>query len=87
MTLDSINFIWIAMTFLIVVALVNVVAHIWMIILAVQDKKRLKEFRAKKNREWIEKEREIENRMKERREEFYKRNEHITKELDKHFKE
>ena len=87
MKLDSINFIWIAMMCLIVVALVNVVAHICMIILAIKDKKRLKEFRAKKNREWIEKEREIENRMKGRREEFYKRNEHITKELDKHFKE
>ena len=87
MKLDSINFIWIAMMCLIVVALVNVVAHICMIILAIKDKKRLKEFRAKKNREWIEKERAIENRMKERREEFYKRNEHITKELDKHFKE
>ena len=30
---------------------------------------------------------EFENRMKERREEFYKRNKHITKDLDKHFKE
>lgn len=87
MTLDSINFIWIAMTCLIVVALVNVVAHIWMIILAVQDKKKLKDFREKKNIEWIEKEREFENRMKERREEFYKRNKHIIKDLDKHFKE
>lgn len=87
MKLDSINFIWIAMMCLIVVALVNVVAHICMIILAIKDKKRLKEFRAKKNREWIEKEREIENRMKEQREEFYKRNKHIIKDLDKHFKE
>ena len=87
MKLDSINFIWIAMMCLIVVALVNVVAHICMIILAIKDKKRLKEFREKKNREWIEKEKEFENRMKERREEFYKRNKHITKELDKHFKE
>lgn len=87
MTLDSIKFIWIAMTCLIVVALVNVVAHIWMIILAVQDKKKLKDFREKKNIEWIEKEREFENRMKERREEFYKRNKHIIKDLDKHFKE
>ncbi|MGX0340938.1 hypothetical protein [Staphylococcus hominis] len=87
MTLDSINFVWIAMMCLIVVALVNVVAHICMIILAIKDKKRLKEFRAKKSREWIEKEREIESEMTKRREEFYKRNEHITKELDKHFKE
>lgn len=87
MTLDSINFVWIAMMCLIVVALVNVVAHVCMIILAIKDKKRLKEFREKKNREWIEKEREIENRMKERREEFYKRNRHITQDFDKHFKE
>lgn len=87
MTLDSINFVWIAMMCLIVVALVNVVAHVCMIILAIKDKKRLKEFREKKNREWIEKEREIESEMTKCREEFYKRNEHITKELDKHFKE
>lgn len=87
MKLDSINFIWIAMTCLIVVALVNVVAHVCMMILFTKDKKRLKEFREKRNREWIEKEKEFENRMKERREEFYKRNRHITKELDKHFKE
>ena len=87
MTLDSINFVWIAMMCLIVVALVNVVAHVCMIILAVKGKKDRKEFREKKNREWIEKEKEIENRMKERREEFYKRNKHITKDFDKHFKE
>ena len=87
MTLDSINFVWIAMMCLIVVALVNVVAHVCMIVLAIKDKKRLKEFREKKNREWIDKEREFENRMKEQREEFYKRNKHITKNLDKHFKE
>lgn len=87
MKLDSINFIWIAMMCLIVVALVNVVGHVCMIILAIKDKKRLKEFREKKNREWIDKEREFENRMKEQREEFYKRNKHITKNLDKHFKE
>ena len=30
---------------------------------------------------------EFENRMKEQREEFYKRNRHITKDFDKHFKE
>ncbi|MGA4513336.1 hypothetical protein ACPAY5_00470 [Staphylococcus caledonicus] len=87
MTLDLINFVWIAMMCLIVVALVNVVALVCMIILAIKDKKRLKEFREKKNREWIEKEKEFENRMKERREEFYKRNRHIAKDLDKHFKE
>lgn len=87
MKLDSINFVWIAMMCLIVVALVNVVGHVCMIILAIKDKKRLKEFREKKNREWIDKEREFENRMKEQREEFYKRNKHITKNLDKHFKE
>ncbi|MCI2869469.1 hypothetical protein FH115_07190 [Staphylococcus hominis] len=87
MTLDSINFVWIAMMCLIVVALVNVVGHVCMIILAVQDKKKLKDFREKRNREWIEKEKEFENRMKERREEFYKRNRHIAKDLDKHFKE
>lgn len=87
MTLDSINFVWIAMICLIVVALVYVVAHVCMIILAIKDKKRLKEFKEKRNREWIEKEKEFENRMKEQREEFYKRNRHITKGFDKHFKE
>ena len=56
MTLDLINFIWIAMMcFIVVAALVNVVALVCMIILAIKDKKRLKEFREKKNREWIEK--------------------------------
>ena len=59
MTLDLINFIWIAMMCFIVVALVNVVALVCMIILAIKDKKRLKEFREKKNREWIEKEKRI----------------------------
>ncbi|MBM6047981.1 hypothetical protein LZT85_01755 [Staphylococcus epidermidis] len=87
MTLDSINFVWIAMMCLIVVALVYVVAHVCMIILIIKDKKRLKEFKEKRNREWIEKEKEFENRMKEQREEFYKRNRHITKGFDKHFKE
>lgn len=85
MKLDSI--VWIAMMCLIVVALVNVVTHVCMMILATKDKKRLKEFREKRNREWIEKEKEFENRMQERREEFYKRNKHITKDFDKHFKE
>ena len=87
MTLDSINFVWIAMMCLIVVALVYVVANVCMIILIIKDKKRLKEFKEKRNREWIEKEKEFENRMKEQREEFYKRNRHITKGFDKHFKE
>lgn len=59
MTLDLINFIWIAMMCFIVVALVNVVALVCMIILAIKDKKRLKEFREKKNREWIEKEKNL----------------------------
>lgn len=85
MSLDY--FVWIAMMCLVVVALVNLVAHVCMIILATKDKKRMKEFREKRNREWIEKEKEFENRMKERREEFYKRNRHITKNFDKHFKE
>ena len=80
-------FIWIAVTFLIFVALVYVVGIVGMIVLAVKDKKKFKEFKEKKNREWIEKEREFENRMTKRREDFYNRNEHITKELDKHFKE
>lgn len=87
MTLDSINFVWIAMMFLIVVALVNVVAIVCMITLTIKDKKRLKEFKENRNREWIEKEKEFENRMKEQREKFYKRNRHITKGFDKHFKE
>lgn len=56
MTLDSINFVWIAMMFLIVVALVNVVAIVCMIILTIKDKKRLKDFKENRNREWIEKE-------------------------------
>lgn len=85
MKLDSI--VWIAMMCLIVVALVNVVTHVCMMILATKDKKRMKEFREKRNREWIEKEKEFENRIKEQREEFYKRNRHITKDFDKHFKE
>ena len=80
-------FIWIVVIYLILISLAYVVAIVGTVVLAVKDKKRLKEFREKKNREWIEKEKEFENRMKERREEFYKRNKHITKELDKHFKE
>ena len=59
MKLDSINFIWIAMMCLIVVALVNVVTHVCMMILATKDKKRMKEFREKRNREWIEKEKNL----------------------------
>lgn len=46
MKLDSI--VWIAMMCLIVIALINVVAHVCMIILAVKDKKRLKDFREKR---------------------------------------
>lgn len=80
-------FIWIVVTYLILISLAYVVAIVGTIVLAVKDKKRLKEFREKKNREWIDKEKEIESEMTKRREEFYKRNEHITKELDKHFKE
>ena len=80
-------FIWIVVTYLIFISLAYVVAIVGTIVLAIKDKKRLKEFREKKNREWIDKEREFENRMKEQREEFYKRNRHITKDLDKHFKE
>ena len=63
------------------------VAIVGTVVLAVKDKKRLKEFREKRNREWLENEREIENRMTKRREEFYKRNRHITQDFDKHFKE
>ena len=44
---------------LIVVALVNVVTHVCMMILATKDKKRMKEFREKRNREWIEKEKNL----------------------------
>lgn len=80
-------FIWIVVTYLILMSLAYVVAIIGTIVLAVKGKKDREEFREKRNREWIEKEKEIENRMKEQREEFYKRNKHITKELDKHFKE
>lgn len=80
-------FIWIVVTYLILISLAYVVAIVGTIVLAIKDKKDRKEFREKRNREWIEKEKEFENRMKEQREDFYKRNEHITKELDKHFKE
>lgn len=80
-------FIWIAVTYLILISLAYVVAFVGTIVLAIKDKKDRKEFREKRNREWIEKEKEFENRMKERREEFYKRNKHIIKDLDKHFKE
>ena len=80
-------FIWIVVTYLILISLAYVVAIVGTIVLAVKGKKDREEFREKRNREWIEKEKEIENRMKEQREEFYKRNRHITKELDKHFKE
>ena len=80
-------FIWIVVTYLILISLAYVVAIVGTIVLAIKDKKDRKEFREKRNREWIEKEIEFENRMKEQREDFYKRNEHITKELDKHFKE
>lgn len=80
-------FIWIVVTYLILISLAYVVAIVGTIVLAVKGKKDREEFREKRNREWIEKEKEFENRMKEQREEFYKRNRHITKELDKHFKE
>ena len=80
-------FIWIVVIYLILISLAYVVAIVGTIVLAVKDKKRLKEFREKRNREWLENEREIENRMTKRREEFYKRNRHITQDFDKHFKE
>ena len=80
-------FIWIVVTYLILISLAYVVAIVGTIVLAVKGKKDREEFREKRNREWIEKEKEFENRMKERREEFYKRNRHITKDFDKHFKE
>lgn len=80
-------FICIVVTYLILISLAYVVAIVGTIVLAVKGKKDREEFREKRNREWIEKEREFENRMKQRREEFYKRNKHIIKDLDKHFKE
>ncbi|MFR2911900.1 putative Holliday junction resolvase-like endonuclease [Staphylococcus hominis] len=80
-------FIWIVVIYLILISLAYVVAIVGTVVLAVKDKKRLKEFREKRNREWLENEREIENRMTKRREEFYKRNRHITQDFDKHFKE
>lgn len=80
-------FICIVVTYLILISLAYVVAIVGTIVLAVKGKKDREEFREKRNREWIEKEKEFENRMKERREEFYKRNKHIIKDLDKHFKE
>ncbi|WP_145422980.1 hypothetical protein [Staphylococcus hominis] len=80
-------FIWIVVTYLILISLAYVVAIVGTIVLAVKDKKDRKEFREKRDIEWAEKEKEFENRIKERREEFYKRNRHITKDLDEHFKE
>lgn len=80
-------FVWIAVTYLILILLAYAVAIVGSIVLAIKGKNDHKQFREKRNREWIEKEKEFENRMKERREEFYKRNRHITKDLDKHFKE
>lgn len=80
-------FIWIVVIYLILISLTYVVAIVGTIVLAVKGKKDREEFREKRNREWIEKEKEFENRMKEQREEFYKRNKHITKDFDKHFKE
>ena len=80
-------FIWIVVIYLILISLAYVVAIVGTVVLAVKDKKRLKEFREKRNREWLGNEREIENRMTKRREEFYKRNRHITQDFDKHFKE
>ncbi|MCD9080719.1 hypothetical protein LDK88_08135 [Staphylococcus haemolyticus] len=80
-------FVWIAVTYLILISLAYAVAIVGSIVLAIKGKNDHKQFREKRNREWIEKEKEFENRMKERREEFYKRNKHITKDLDKHFKE
>ncbi|MBK3952345.1 hypothetical protein JJK74_01255 [Staphylococcus haemolyticus] len=80
-------FVWIAVTYLIIISLAYAVAIVGSIVLAIKGKNDHKQFREKRNREWIEKEKEFENRMKERREEFYKRNRHITKDLDKHFKE
>ncbi|WP_107643171.1 hypothetical protein [Staphylococcus haemolyticus] len=78
---------WIAVTYLILILLAYAVAIVGSIVLAIKGKNDHKQFREKRNREWIEKEKEFENRMKERREEFYKRNRHISKDLDKHFKE
>lgn len=80
-------FVWIAVTYLILILLAYAIAIVGTIVLAIKGKNDRKEFREKRNREWIEKEKEFENKMKERREEFYKRNRHIAKELDKHFKE
>lgn len=80
-------FVWIAVTYLILILLAYAVAIVGSIVLAIKGKNDHKQFREKRNREWIEKEKEFENRMKERREEFYKRNKHIIKDLDKHFKE
>ena len=80
-------FIWIVVTYLILISLAYVVAIVGTIVLAVKDKKDRKEFREKRDIEWAEKEKEFENRIKERREKFYKRNRHITKDLDEHFKE
>ena len=80
-------FIWIVVIYLILISLAYVVAIVGTVVLAVKDKKRLKEFREKRNREWLENERENENRMTKRREEFYKRNRYITQDFDKHFKE
>lgn len=80
-------FIWIVVIYLILISLAYVVAIVGTVVLAVKDKKRLKEFREKRNREWLENEREIENRMTKRHEEFYKRNRHITQDFEKHFKE
>lgn len=87
MKLGLIIFIWIVVTYLILISLAYVVAIVGTIVLAIKGKKDREEFRKKRNREWIEKEKEFENRMKERREDFYKRNRHITKDFDKHFKE
>ncbi|MCE4964398.1 hypothetical protein [Staphylococcus haemolyticus] len=78
---------WIAVTYLILILLAYAVAIVGSIVLAIKGKNDHKQFREKRNREWIEKEKEFENRMKERREEFYKIKEHVNKELDKHFKE
>lgn len=80
-------FIWIVVTYLILISLAYVVAIVGTIVLAVKGKKDREEFREKRDIEWAEKEKEFENRMKEQREEFYKRNKHIIKDLDKHFKE
>ena len=52
-------FVWIAVTYLILILLAYAVAIVGSIVLAIKGKNDHKQFREKRNREWIEKEKNL----------------------------